>query len=170
MKRFRNQAFYKEFPFLSKWKEEEHEPLIFEAEISIKRLDNEILRETIDEEFRDGSLVDYENCVRIIGVLDDNSFVEDYNCGYYYESNYAHQEPRECPGETIAEWIDRMGVAERLCYIIIHRYGHDYVSDSREERWNYLTIYKPPKGTTIQEIIDKFKEKEAKKVQREISF
>ncbi len=160
MKKFRNESYLKHFPFLS-------ELGLENSDISVKRLDENILRMSFQDSYHDGSMGSDETKYKIWFVLKDNQIIENpVKIGDQFHSNYAHSESWDKPGECLAEAI--AGYEEMLKYVVVHCSG--YSNWNEQEEWNDTTIYKLPKGETIEDIINRFKIEQDNIVKREVSF
>jgi len=147
MNRFRENALRKEFPFLGELLDD-----VKPEEISIKRIDINLLNLIPEHNGWSGSAVGINSGERILFVLSDGSVIKNAVAqSGRVGSNYAYTETREWDGETILHAIDRHGVSATLEYIVAHRYGVRTIEHYSEGQ--SLAIYKPGKGIDLPGLI-----------------
>ena len=162
MKRFKNQSYLKHFPFL-------RELSLENSDITVKRLDENILSRSFQSSYHDGSCGSDREDITIKFIDDEgNIYSNVVKIGERWASNYAHSQSVDVAGETLAEAIDRF--SNTIKFVVINFSGYSDWSGSENETWDSTTVYKTPKDQTIISIIEKFKKNEEIKVLGEISF
>ena len=82
-----------------------------------------------------------------------------------------HQPDAECDGqgETLLEWcFAHQSVLGDVCFVVENSLGYDSTCDDHE--WRSMTIYKLPKGHTLQEYVDVAKRQAKAEVFAESTF
>lgn len=126
LNRFTRLSIRKEFPFLVEIVSNDGTfALLDKAEtLSIKRMDEDFLRTTPSTYRWTGSMVNCDSGSRLDFVLADGSVITGaVNQAGTSGSNYAYSETSEWEGESVAEAIDRHGVAETLRYVVEYQWG-----------------------------------------------
>lgn len=161
MIQFKNQTYQKHFPFLS---------IGEETHVDIQRLDENVLEKSFQYYSWDGSMGSSETNYKIDFVLEDGSILSDIRIGDRTGSNYAHTSQTDNPGETIAEYIDRKGIADKLKFVVVYESGHSHWGQSTDGDDDNCTIYKLPKDEKISEIVEKFRKKIEAEINAKINF
>lgn len=172
LNKFTRQSAAKEFPFLGTVMSNNGEFAVLDrAEtLSIKRMDENFLRWTPSTYRWTGSLVGINSGSRLDFVLADGSVITGaVNQSGTSGSNYAHSETSEWEGETVAEAIDRHGVAETLQYIVGYQWGIRTVE--HESEGYALVLWKPSKEDGLpSRIIARMKGEALEKLVTEANF
>jgi len=178
MRRARFLAFLREFPWLTKWAEEEFcsserdlfDPRYCEG-IHIKRIDENLLNLTPNFYGVTGSLVSIGNgqSVRFVyvdeaGETRISSLVKDSGT---YKHNEAYRDDESWKGETILEGLQREGISPSSLVAVVWRdYGYNIRDHHSGPEWT-LTIYKPSKSLDIAELMKREEEKALAEVKAE---
>ena len=162
MRQFKLEAYKKYFPFI---------PEDFQGDVIVKTLDEDILIQSFEDRYWDGSLGSDEDIFKIDFIFEDGEIIKNaVKMGEYSGSNYAHSSTVDVKGETIAEAIDRLNIANKLQYIAVYNKGYSNWEGSPVERWDNLTIYSLPPEVNIGDIIIKLKKEAEEKVKKEIEL
>lgn len=162
---FKREALRKEFPFLSQFKQEMEKA----EELSIKRIDAEFLNWTPTDYTVDGSVVGISRGEIVNFVLSDGTVVKDaVRQDYEHRSNYAHTDTSSGAGETVLHAIDRLGVAEKVDFVVVDHYGIH--TENHYSFGSQLEILKPAKGLKIKNLVEEAYQKASKEVAAEAAF
>jgi len=169
MRKFKLEAFEKEFPFLRELLEEKSPQEI--NSIKIKRADENLLARIPQEYYWDGScgVTSQWDCVSF--VLEDGKILRNaVLCEGEKGSNYAHSQTSSWEGETVLEALSRLNDPNDVKYIIwedrdLHNWQGSEVVDYYE-----IIICKPPKGVKYSDLIARAREKALAEVRAETNF
>jgi len=162
---FKRKALCQEFPFLAG---KELSALLDKAEeLTIKKIDSQLLNSVPQHYARDGSVVGISRGWDVNFVLTDGSVITDAVCQDGEEgSNYAHSDTCYRTGETVLHAIDRHGV--EVNFIVVRHYGIH-----TEDHYSFgsrLTVFKPAKGIEISELVEAAYEAASIEVAAESNF
>lgn len=166
MNRFKYQAYVQEFPFLQDIIGDE-----IPDSVRVKRADENLLKVIPKYYYHNGSMGVSKLSVEVHFVLQDGSILHDaVKQSGHTSSNYAHSQTKEWEGETVLEAIDRHGVADQLQYIVQDVFDLDDWEGQEYHRSWEIFIYKPPKGTSFGEEIEKARAQALAEVRAEADF
>ena len=118
-------------------------PNDFKGNIDIQKIDEGFLRNHYQDYYWDGSLGSSKEEYSVDFVLDNGEIIKNaVKVGEHSGSNYAYSQEVYIKGETIAEAIDRLGIASQIRYIVVYFSGYNDWSGQELRKWNDLTIYK----------------------------
>lgn len=147
MKRFELESYKKVFNFI---------PEHYKGDIFVEKFNETVLSQSFQDFEWNGSNGNSYDYYSADFVLENEQVLENaVKVGKKSGSNYAHSETIDIDGETIAETIDRLDVANKLKYIAIYNNGYSNWDEKKE--WHRLTIYKLPDGNYIEKLISKIK-------------
>ena len=162
MSNFRLESFKKIFNFI-------HND--FKGDVNVEKIDEGFLRNHYEDYYWDGSLGSSKEEYVVDFILENGEVLENaVKIGEHSGSNYAHSQEIYCKGETIAEAIDRLGIASQLKYVAVYSKGYHNWSGSPLENINNLTIYKAGKDEKIEDILLKLKKEVDQEVRKSIDF
>jgi len=166
MNRFKLQAYCKEFPFL--------QDIIGDStpdSVCVKRADENLLKVVPKYHYHNGSMGVTELDERVHFILQDGSIIhEAVKQSGHTASNYAHTQTKEWEGETVLEAIDRHGVADQIQYIVQDVFDlDDWEGQTYYRSWE-IVIYKTPKGTSFEAVIEKARAQALAEVRAEADF
>lgn len=166
MNRFKYQAYVQEFPFLQDIIGDE-----IPDSVRVKRADENLLKVIPKYYYHNGSMGVSKLSEEVHFVLQDGSILHDaVKRSGHTSSNYAHSQTKEWEGETVLEAIDRHGVADQLQYIVQDVFDLDDWEGQEYHRSWEIFIYKPPKGTSFREEIEKARAQALAEVRAEADF
>ena len=162
MKNFRLESFKKIFSFI---------PDNFGGNIDVQKIDEGFLTVHYEDYYWDGSLGSSREEYVVDFILENGEvLLNAVKIGEHSGSNYAHSQEIYRKGETIAEAIDRLNVADKIKYIAVYSTGSRDWSGQEFRNWNDLTIYKTAKNENIEDILLKLKEEVDREVRKSIDF
>lgn len=164
---FKFNAFVKEFPFLA---EIARGDSLDCDSIKVKRITKELLNSTPEYHSAVGSLVGIDDEQVVAFVLGDGTVIENAvkRTGRHH-SNYAHDDGFYRRGETVLEAIHRENLADKLAYVVVVESGYAIVNHHSEADWR-MTIYKPAKDVSAQDLIEQSKKSALDQVKAESEF
>ena len=110
-------------------------------EICIGKFDKDVLEQSFQDFDWNGNLGSSADFFSVDFVLEDGQIlISPLKIGLRSGSNFAYSSFINRQGETIAEAIDRLGVASQLKYILV--YNDFYSNWNFRQEWHKLTIYK----------------------------
>ena len=170
---FKARKLFQEFPFLEaaigsheaggnrllNWVSHGYAPTV-----TIKRADVDLLNKKPSQYYWDGSCGDTERTLSFVFVSKDGEMLQEQaRPDYVSGSNYAHSATTRRDGETLAEVIDRSGIADFIGWIVsilIDSYNWDRSYETRS-----IVIYKLPKSKGgISGLIDAIQQEEGQYV------
>lgn len=167
MNRFKFQAFYEEFPFLTECNQKG--PHHCDG-IEIKRATLTLMSYVPAYSGATGSLVSIDYGERFDFILSDGSVIIDaVKDGGHCRHNEAHTDDESWSGETILEAIDRHKVANTLSFIVKTEYGYR-IRDHRSGPEYGIAIFKPSREFTWGKLTKDAKQKALTEVQAEAKF
>lgn len=150
---FQVQAFVKEFPALFVWPEsrvyaERHVPLVREdvvQEVRVSRISPELMDARPHDESFSSSLADTHDRRLYFLLGEEMNLLGEVRPDVCHEDAGRHDGRSEERGETVGESIARLGVEDRIAYILYREDNAPY----QGERTYCATLYKPPKGFSV---------------------
>ncbi len=167
MNKFKTQAFFREFPFLTK--EQQTNDISFVLcpnvdeveEVFVSRIDKDFLKRVPQYSGATGSLVGIDD-EESICLLDKNGdFLTSVKQGGDCIHNEGHTDDEHWDGETVGEALLQTNPEEVHYAVLIHT-GYE-IQDHHSVGGYSMTLYKPPKGFSLPEWV-KEQEKRAEEL------
>ena len=165
MKKFRVEAFLQEFPVIGELLEKKGIDPFSLYYIRVKRADANLLCKIHHIEERTGSVVGIYRGEEAFAYLPSVGWVG-AESEYDFASNYAYTDPRHEEGQSLLEVL--ADYEEEPTLFAVVEYGIETVNHYSEGEG--LTIFKPPKGVRVADLITEAREKALASVRAEAEF
>ena len=162
MNRFKIQAFFAEFPFLTAGDEPVIRDIEEVEEVAVSRIDKDFLDKEPKYDGATGSLVGIDDSEHVYLFDRDGNFLIEVKQGGYCHHNEAHTDNEEWSGETVGEALLRTDPAQVHYAVVVHT-GYE-IRDHHSVGGYSVTAYKPPKGFTLPEWVEQQKRRASEQI------
>ena len=169
MNKFKFDVYVIEFPFLRKIIGGKNALDI--TSIAVKRADENLLNRTPKVTYHDGGMGETNCWEKVHFVLFDGSLLpEQVAPSGSRSSNYAYSQSEEWEGESVLEALSYLENPDDVQYIIWETKDYSNWSGSETVDDYHVVIYKPLKGVSFGELIEKARAKALAEVRAEADF